>query len=361
MADTSSRSAAAPAKHATLADVARAAGVVPMTASRAINNTGYVSDDVRERVLKAARELNYRPNMLARSLKGQTLKAIGIMLPDIANPFSAELVSGIQRELTGNGYSAFLATAHRSVELEAAALTAFVDHRVAGLIVATRGTELGNDAISEIVQSGVPVVTVGRPVEGAKVDCVTADHWKGAYEAVTHLLELGHKRIGFVGIAPEHASNLRRFQGYKDALRANGIEVTKELIVGPESSPAYATEEDGYAAMLKLGSLKRRPTAIMARNDYTAVGALHAAQELGIGVPSDISLVSFDNTPISAHTTPPLTTVAQPISEQGSRAARFLLDRIEGRFKGAGRMVSLECHLIVRESTARVPRKGRRS
>ncbi|HWR34365.1 MAG TPA: LacI family DNA-binding transcriptional regulator [Clostridia bacterium] len=356
---TRSSRAAAPTRHTTLADVARAAGVVPMTASRAINNTGYVSDDVRERVLKAASELNYRPNMLARSLKGQTLKAIGIMLPDIANPFSAELVAGIQKELTGNGYSAFLATAHRSVELETAALDAFVDHRVAGVIVATRGTALGDDAIAEIVRSGVPVVTVGRPVEGAKVDCVTADHRKGAYEAVNHLLKLGHRRIGFMGIAPEHASNLRRFQGYKDALEEHGIELRNELIVGPESSPAYATEEDGYAAMMKIGALTRRPTAILARNDYTAMGALHAAQELGIRVPSEISMVSFDNTPISAHTTPPLTTVAQPISEQGSRAARFLLDRIEGRFKGGGRMVSLECQLVVRKSTARIAKKGR--
>jgi DNA-binding LacI/PurR family transcriptional regulator len=143
-------------------------------------------------------------------------------------------------------------------------------------------------------------------------------------------------------------------------LKEQVIDISEELIFGPESSPAFATEEDGYAAMMKLGSLKKRPTAIIARNDFTAIGALHAMQELGIRVPRDMSIVSFDNTPISAHTTPPLTTVAQPISEQGSRAARCLLDRIENRTKGAARKFTLECHLVIRKSTARVARRGRR-
>ncbi|HWR15332.1 MAG TPA: LacI family DNA-binding transcriptional regulator [Terriglobales bacterium] len=349
-------------KVATLADVARAAGVVAMTASRAINGTGYVSDSVRQRVMKAAQELNYRPNMLARSLKVSRLHAVGIMLPDIANPFSAELVAGLQDVLNQAGYSAFLATANRSVEQEKAALRAFVDHRVDGILVATRGTELGNETIAAIIRQGVPVVTVGRPIANATVDMVTANHWKGAYEAVTHLIDKGHKRIGFVGVSPDHASNLRRYQGYADALAAHGIPVRSEYVVGPAVSPAYATEQDGYAAMTQLGKLKQRPTAIFARNDYTAIGALRAAQELGLHVPRDLAVASFDNTPLSEFTTPPLTTVAQPITEQGRHAAQFLLDRIEGRFKGPGREVCLECHLIVRASSgSRLSRKAGQS
>jgi DNA-binding LacI/PurR family transcriptional regulator len=349
-------------KAATLTDVARVAGVVAMTASRAINGTGYVSDSVRQRVMRAAHSLNYRPNILARTLKGQRLHAVGIMLPDIANPFSAELVGGMQEVLNQAGYSAFLATANRSAELERAALRAFVDHQVDGVLVATRGTELGNEAISSIIRQGIPVVTVGRPIEDATVDMVTADHWKGAYEAVSHLIQLGHRRIGFVGISPDHASNLRRYQGYTDALREHRISLRSEYVVGPVTSPAYATEQDGYAAMMQLGQLKQRPTAIFARNDYTAIGALHAAQELGLSVPGDLAVASFDNIPLSAFTTPPLTTVAQPIGEQGRCAAQFLLDRIEGRVKGPRREVCLDCHLVVRASTGSpLPKKaGRR-
>ena len=336
---------------ATLADVARQAGVVAMTASRAINDSGYVRDEVRKRVLKAASDLNYRPNVLARVLRGQVLQAVGIVLPDIANPFSASLVEGMQDVLTPAGYAVFLATAHRSVEQERANLLAFADHRVDGILVATRGTNIGNEAIAEIVGRGVPVVTVGRPVEHSKVDCVTADHRKGAFEVVTHLIKLGHRRIAFVGIAPEDSSRLRRFQGYAEALAAAGIAPRKEFIVGPESGPDYATEDDGAAGMKRLAELKRPPTAIFARNDFTAIGALRTALVLGLSIPGDVALAGFDNIPLSAFTTPPLTTVEQPIQEQGRSAAQFLLDRIAGRVRSGRREICLDCRLIVREST----------
>jgi len=338
-------------KPATLADVAKLAGVVSMTASRAINGTGYVSAEVRKRVLRAAATLQYRPNMLARSLKGQRLHAVGVMLPDVANPFTAELVEGIQQVLDGAGYSAFLATAHRSVEMESSALHAFVDHRVSGIIVATRGTEIGDEAIAEIMRHGVPVVTVGRPVQGARVDFVTADHWHGAFEATLHLVQLGHRKIGFIGVSADQANKLRRFQGYADALKRHRIPLRKEWIVGPKVSPAYSTEQDGYEGVMKLVHQKQLPTAILCRNDYTAIGALHALRQSGLRVPQDVATASFDNTPLAAFTTPPLTSVSQPIAEQGRRAAEFLLDRIEGRVKNGRRELTLECHLVVREST----------
>jgi DNA-binding LacI/PurR family transcriptional regulator len=341
---------AARAKAATLADIARIAGVVPMTASRAINNSGYVGKEVREKVLAAARQLNYRPNILARTLRGQVLHAVGIMLPDISNPFSAELVEGMKSVLVPAGYAVFLATANRSVEQEKASLLAFADHRIDGILVATRGTHIGNRTIAEIARRGVPMVTVGRPIERSKVDCVTANHRRGAFEAVNHLIELGHRRIAFLGIAPEDCSRLRRFQGYAEALAAAGIPLGPEYIVGPVSGPDYATQEDGCAGMKVLAALRRPPTAVFARNDYTAIGALRAAYELGLSVPGDLALAGFDNIPLSAYTNPPLTTVEQPIAEQGRYAAQFLLDRIEGG-TGKRREVCLECRLIVRGST----------
>jgi len=341
----------------TLVDIARAAGVAPMTASRAINASGYVSEDARDRVLKAARTLNYRPNILARSLKRQRSHVIGIMLPDIANPFSAELVNGIQPVFQKAGYSMFLSTAGRSVDQERAGLHAFVDHRVDGLLIATRGTQLGDEAIVEITKQGVPVVTVGRPIADSGVDRVTADHWRGAYDVVTHLIALGHKRIGFIGVSPQDGPNLRRYQGYVDALREHGITMREELVVGPAEGPGYASEEDGYEGMERLVRLAKRPTAVFARNDYAAMGALRAAQDLGLEVPRDMAVAGFDNLPLARYTTPPLTTVDQPITEQGKRAAEFLIDRIEKRVKDqARRDVTLDCRLIVRESTD--PRAG---
>ncbi len=335
----------------TLVDIAKAAGVAPMTASRAINSSGYVSEEVRERVLKAARKLNYRPNILARSLKRARSHVIGVMLPDIANPFSAELVNGLQPVLQAAGYSMFMATAGRSVAQEKVGLHAFVDHRVDGLLIATRGTQLGDEAIVAITQQGVPVVTVGRPVSGSDVDRVTADHWRGAYDVVTHLIALGHKRIGFIGVSPADGAHLRRYLGYVDSLRDHGIALREELVVGPAEGPGYATEEDGYEGMMRLANLAKRPTAVFARNDYAALGALRAAHDAGLAIPGDVAIAGFDNLPMSAYTTPPLTTVEQPITEQGRLAAEFLIDRIEKRVKDGRRDVTLDCCLIVREST----------
>jgi DNA-binding LacI/PurR family transcriptional regulator len=336
---------------ATLADVARVAGVVAMTASRAINQSGYVSQEVRKRVLQAAEELNYRPNMLARQLKGHRLSAIGILLPDIANPFSTELVNGMKELFDAAGYTTFIATSSRSTEQEKASLQAFVDHRVDGLIVATRGTKMGDEVLRNLARQGIPTVTIGRPVKIAAMDCVTADHWQGAFDVVNHLISLGHTRIGFIGISPDDRLSLRRYQGYAAALEHAGIPIIPAYTVGPPGAPAFATQEDGFAGMTQLAQLKRPPTAVFARNDFAAIGALRAAYKLGMRIPHDVAVAGFDNIPLAAFTTPPLTTVEQPIAKQGFEAAKLLLDRIEKRYSGTAKKLCMPCSLVVREST----------
>jgi len=337
-------------KRATLADVARIAGVVPMTVSRAINRSGYVSDAVRKRVMEAVEKLQYRPNMLARQLKGQRMYAVGVMLPDIANPFGNELVLGIKEVLDASGYTAFITTSGGSVENESAALQSFVDHRIDGLIVATRGTVAGDKALADIAAQQVPIVTVGREVEITGVDCVSVDHYRGAFEAASHLIEMGHKRLGYIGVGhPEDPAPLR-FEGYKAALAAAGIPFREEYAVREVDAPAFATEEDGYQGMLLLANRKQRPTAVFARNDFAAIGALRAMHTLGLKVPQDVAIVGFDNIRMSAYTTPPLTTVEQPILEQGRMAARFLVERIEGHAKGKTRNVVMASKLVKRES-----------
>ena len=338
-------------KPATLADVAREAGVVAMTASRAINRSGYVSEEVRARVLKAAKELNYRPNMMARYLKGQSRRAVGIMLPDIANPFSAQLVDGIKEVLDKAGYTAFIALAGAGIEQERAGLESFGVHRVGGLLVATRGTLMGDELLKEMGRHGIPIVTVGRPVKSTTVDCVSADHWQGAFDVVTHLISLGHKRIGFIGISAEDAHTLRRYSGYKAALEKARLKALPEYTVGPAMAPAFATQEDGYEGMMRLAKLKKRPTAVFARNDFAAIGALHAALTLGLKVPGEMAIAGFDDIPLGAYTTPTLTTVKQSTREQGRMAAEILLARMEGKLKGARKLVTVECGLVVRGST----------
>jgi len=337
----------------TIVDIAKLAGVAPMTVSRVVNDSGYVSREMREKVERAVKELNYYPNGLARSLKRQRTQVVGILLPDIANPFSAELASGIQEVLLERGYSSFISTSERSTQREQAALRALFDHRADGIIVATRETKSGNDFLLRLTERDLPMVVVGRTINHPHVDRVTADHWKGGYEAVEHLISLSHKRISFIGVSPINGAGLRRYQGYLDALRENGLTPDEKLIVGPpaQSGPGYSTQDDGYAGMKKLLALKTRPTAIFARNDFTAMGAMHAIRDAGLRIPEDVAVVGFDNVPLAAYTMPPLTTVDQPTREQGREAAALLLERIEGDKARERREICLDCHLVIRQST----------
>lgn len=340
-------------RHPTIVDIAELAGVAPMTVSRVINETGYVSEAMREKVQRAVKELNYHPNGLARSLKRQRTHVVGILLPDIANPFSAQLVSGIQEILLARGYASFICTSERSTEREQSGLSALFDHRVDGIIVATRETPTGNEWLSRLVERNLPVVLVGREFPHPQVDRVTADHQSGGYEATKFLISAGHKRIGFVGVSLANGQGLRRFQGYLAALRDHHLQIEESLIVGPDaiSGPGYSTQNDGYQGMKRLLSLRKPPTSVFARNDFTAIGAMCALHDAGLAVPDDVSIVGFDNVPLAAYTSPPLTTVDQPTVEQGRQAASLLLERIEGNKSRARREINLNCHLIVRQST----------
>ena len=337
----------------TVVDIARRAGVAPMTVSRVVNESGYVSSEMRERVMRVVAELNYHPNGLARSLKRQSTRVVGLVLPDISNPFSAELASSVQTALLDKGYSTFITTSERSNKREQASLKALFEHRVDGIVVATRETRAGNEVLNRLGSQGLPIVLVGRAFSHPQVDRVTADHWKGAYDAVQHLIERGHRRIAFVGVSLTNGAGLRRFQGYLDALRDHAIPIHKNLIVGPDQpyGPGYSTQADGYEGMKKLLGGKNPPTAIFARNDYTAMGAMLAASDAGLKIPSDLAVAGFDNVPLSAYCAPPLTTVDQVTTVQGQRAAELMLERIGNDPMRAGREVILDCQLIVRGST----------
>ncbi len=349
-ADAPDNKPATRSRQATLADVARIAGVVPMTASRALNRSGYVSEAVRERVLAAAREVRYRPNVMARQLRSNRLNAVGIVLPDIANPFSAELVRGLQAVFGREKYMAFIATASHDAEEECCAIESFLDHRVDGLVIATGATPEGDSLLRRVAERNIPVVTVGRVLAQEGIDCVTADFRCGTYDAVIHLLSRGHRRIGFIGVPANPALSPGKFEGYRDALEQAGIAVRPEYCAGAVTAPAFATEEDGYNGMLALMQLAAPPTAVVARNDAAAVGALHAAHTLRKRVPQDVAVVGFDDAPMASYQIPPLTTVSQPITAQGRAAAELLVQRI-GDGSRPPQTVEMKCRLVLRESS----------
>ncbi len=305
-------------KPVTLAHIAAEAGVASMTVSRVVNQNGYVNAVTRERVLRVARAMNYRRNGLARGLKRQRTETIGLVLGDIANPFAAELARGVRQILEKRGYTLFICISEQSAKEDVQAFDSLADHRVDGVIVATRASKLGNERLRELIESGTPVSLIGRDFRHPQADLVTADNLQGGYEATRHLIDLGHKRIGFIGVSLTKGVSLRRFQGYLEALNEHGLAVDEKLIVGGRNGndqmPGYSTEEMGY---------------------------------------EDIAVVGYDDIPLASHTSPPLTTVRQPTREQGSVAAESLLKRIEGERDLPRTEKIFECELVMRESTSK--------
>ena len=342
-------------RQVTLSDIAATLGVAPMTVSRVVNGNGYVSYETRERVLQAVKTMNYRPNGVARNLKRQRTETVGLVLGDISNPYSAELANAVRERLWSSGYNLFICISEHSATEDITAFESLVDHNVDGIIVATRSNAEGDEHLRDIVDSHMPVVVIGRDFRCDGVDYVSADNLTGGFEATQHLIDLGHRRIGFIGADMKNRGSLKRLQGYLNALKAHDIEVDERLVTGRKEAvsgvPGYSTEKMGYEGMKRLLSLPKPPTAVFARNDFTAIGAMTAIKEAGLSIPKDIAIVGFDDIPMATHTSPPLTTVRQPMRLQGQLAAEMLLRRIGDDEVQKRHERILNCELIIREST----------
>lgn len=342
-------------KQTTLSDIAEAVGVATMTVSRVVSGDGYVSEETREKVLKAIKELNYRRNGLARSLKRQFTETVGLVLGDISNPYSTELARAVRETLLEQGFNLFICISESGAKEDVIAFESLANHSVDGIIVATRSNEAGDRYLSDLVETNVPVVAIGRDLAHINIDFVSPDNLKGGFDATQHLIDLGHKRIAFIGANLRTGSNLKRLQGYIDALKQHGIPVDERLITGRSEGIAdevgYSTEEIGFEGMKRLLSLPEPPTAVFARNDFTAIGAMRAINEAGLKIPSDIAIVGFDDIPLAARMSPSLTTVRQPMRAEGQIAAAMLLERITGKANISRRERILDCELIVRESS----------
>jgi LacI family transcriptional regulator len=327
----------------TIREVAEKAGVSPTTVSHVVNNTRYVSEHVRNRVRLAMRELNYRPNALARSLRrGETL-TLGLILPDSANPFFAEISRAIESEAFQCGYSVILCNTENNIEKERLYTEVLENKQVDGLIFVASGEDL--QAISEIAGNGLPLVVVDRDMGNLELDTVTTDNFSGGLIATQHLLSLRHQRIACITGPSNITPSADRVTGYRAALQQAGVPVDEVLLARGDFHPA-----SGYQAALQLLQRNPRPTAIFACNDLMAIGAIRAASQLGLRVPQDVSILGFDEIELASYTTPPLTSVSQPKEEIGQLAVALILERIQDHTLLPRRKV-LSPRLVIREST----------
>jgi LacI family transcriptional regulator len=326
----------------TVKEVAKYAGVSAASVSRALSGSAGVRDAVRSRILEAAQNLSYRPNRAARDLRVRSSRAVGVLIPDIENPFFTSLVCGIEEVLGKTDFSLLLASYNESPEKEARRLEVFRADGVGGLIFAASRAPSG--LYAELAGAGIPLVAVSRDIARLPVDHVTVANQDGAYAATSHLVQLGHKRIALINGPLVFTTARDRQAGYKNALREAGMTVDERLIVH-----GAFKQSAGYASMRQLLDLPDPPSAVFAASNLLTLGALQAIHELNLSIPDEIAIVGFDEMPWAMSLRPPLTTVAQPAFEVGRTAAELLLARLRDPSLPR-RQVVLETTLIVRSS-----------
>jgi DNA-binding LacI/PurR family transcriptional regulator len=331
-------------------EVARRASVSIATVSRVLNHMPNVSPEVQDKVLRAAKELNYQPSRTAQRLRAQKSQVIGLIVSDVENPFFTSVVRGIEDFLQKQSYSVVLCNSDEDPEKELLYINVMLAESVAGVIVSPSSESRPH--IQSLLDHRIPVVTIDRLLQNLEVDSVVSNNYGSSFKAVSYLVRQGHRRIGLVSLPLTTLPGAERCEGYKGALRENGIPVSQKLI-----SIGDAKEAGGYESAMRLLQNKEQPTALFCANNLMTLGALRAIKDFGLSVPKDISLIGFDDMLWSPLLDPPLTCVAQPTYEMGQRAAELLLARIQRRDAPVDH-VQMETQLILRDSVA--PPNGRK-
>jgi len=321
-------------------DVAREAGVSHATVSRALRGSPLISPATTALVQETASRMGYMVNAVARSLVTGRTNTIGVVVTSIADPFVGGVIAGVESFTNQRGYSTILATCHADPDIEKRMVASLRERAVDGILVTS--SRVGEEYSPLLALMKVPIVLLNNQRPGDYAYSVTIDNLGSAQRAVEHLLELGHRRIAYIGHTNGYATERDRRQGYETALIQAGIALDPALIMQADSTP-----ESGAQAAQRLHHLGA--TAIFCYNDITALGVLTYAREQGIGVPRDWSVVGFDDLFLSQHLQPPLTTVRQPMHEMGRRAAEVLLGLIAGEENTA--RVQMPGELMVRQST----------
>jgi LacI family transcriptional regulator len=329
-------------KNVTIHDVAAAAGISYGTVSRVINDAPYVKPETRQRVREAMERLGYVVDRRARSLAGGRAQVLAVLVPDLGTGYIGEIIRGIDAEVELAQYDLLLYTTHRQAAKETSYVTNIARGMADGLVLV-----LPSDLqaiVEHLRQTEFPFVLVDYQGVEEQAPAVCATNWQGAYNATEYLIELGHRRIGFITGDMEMAAARNRLAGYQAALRTHHLPSEPALVRNGQFH-----YPEGYAAAVALLALPNPPTAIFASNDDMALAAMDALRGQGLRVPDDISVVGFDGIPQAALVYPPLTTVSQPLAKMGRVATQMLLDRLNDPGKPV-RRIELPTELIVRGS-----------
>jgi DNA-binding LacI/PurR family transcriptional regulator len=352
-------------KRPTQVDVARLAGVSTATVSYVVNGLADgrvpISEETRQRVMEAIEELDYEPDARAQALRSGNNQTVGLILPDIHNPHFWQTADGVEQELRAAGYHLLLASADLNPD-HGKEIFKELSRRTDGLILMSAfifQSEEAQKILTQLLKRRFPIAKIG---EYPTIDCVVSNYEAATREAMTYLLALQHRRIGLIyGVRPtwdtlgtadlpaDSAGGLDRLLPYQDCLRAANLPVDPALIL-----TCGATVEDGYQAALQLLKLPARPTALLAINDLLAIGALRAANDLGLRVPADLSLVGYDDIPLASYLAPRLTTSSKDMVRVGREVVKLLLARIQDPDLPHQR-VAIEARFIIRESTGPAP------
>ncbi|GAA0213474.1 LacI family DNA-binding transcriptional regulator [Actinomadura nitritigenes] len=321
-------------------DVARLAGVSVATVSRVLNDSASVTEATRARVLAAVDELGYRPNAVARSLRTDTTRTIGLVIGDILNPFFTELARAIEDRARAAGYSVVIGNADERPERQDHYVRTLLEQRVDGLLLCP--TAEITPLVRDVVRDGGPLVFLDRTLPGLDVPTVRADGTAAIGALVAHLARLGHRRIAFVSGPALLSTGRERTAAFRAALRAAGLPVRPEYLEAGDFQAA-----SGRAAAARLLDLPEPPEVIFAGDNLMALGALDEIRARRLAIPGDVGIASYDDVPWFTHVDPPVTAIGQPVQELGRRAVGALLERIEGR---PVEPVVLDARLVVRRS-----------
>ena len=328
----------------TIRDVARRAGVSPMTVSRVINDSALVSAGTRRRVEDAIGELGYVPSRLARGLTARRTGTLAVIVPDVANPFFTLIVRGAEDVARRAGYRVILCDTRGDLAVEREVIEEMLAHRVEGILIAPVN-DRSREHLRRLTAFNVPFVLVDRTVRGVDADTVLGDSADGAQRLVEHLLSLGHRRVGMIVESDDVSTARDRRRGYETALQAAGLLVDPELVVRARVDP-----EGGREGMRRLLTLDEPPTAVFTVNNLVAVGAIEAVRGAGLEVPDDVALVCFDDIEYASRLYPFLTVMEQPAETFGTLSTQLLLERIENRAPERSRVVVLPAQFVVRRS-----------
>jgi LacI family transcriptional regulator len=329
-----------PAKRATLQDVARAAGVGPMTVSRTINGHPYVTQETAKKVRAAIAQLNYRPNHAARMLTGQLSRSIGLIVPDLADPFFSVISHAAQETARESGYLIWLAASNYDPSIEAAQVEQMTHHPVDGILLVP--VDSRHSYLKSAVSGRTPIVTIDRPIEVVTTDSVETENRSGARLAVEHLISHGYKKIVCVATNSHLRTLKNRIAGYEESLRHAKLPRTRPL--------QLSSLVDAKAKLSALFKSPNRPDALFTANNSSTIWVIEALREMNIQISKHVALVGFDDVDFYTLITPPVTAVRQPAAELGRMSVRLLLQRIKGDSSPSSVRTVLPVSLVIRES-----------